>query len=94
MLHARDKIGVGLERQAGQRFGKVTRTYLTGSTRTMNGLGKAQLRFFFHALYLFGIIVLHNESSDKITRIEIAYFKFMFFLSPPRERIKVRGYLN
>jgi hypothetical protein len=57
-LHARDEIGVGLERQAGQRFGEVARTYLAGSTRAVNGLGKAQLFFVNHPIYLFRDILL------------------------------------
>jgi hypothetical protein len=39
---------VGLEFQAGQRFGEVTRTYLASSTRAVNCLGKAQFLFFAH----------------------------------------------
>jgi hypothetical protein len=49
---------VGLERQAGQRFSEVTRTYLAGSTRPVNGLGQAQLLFVNHPIYLFRDILL------------------------------------
>ena len=41
MLQTRDEIGVGPERQAGERLGEVTRTYFASSTRTVNGLGEA-----------------------------------------------------
>jgi hypothetical protein len=39
---------VGLEFQAGQRFGEVARTYLTGSTRAVHRLGKTQFSLFAH----------------------------------------------
>jgi hypothetical protein len=41
-------MGVGLEFQAGQRFGEVARTYLASSTRAMDSLGEAQITFFAH----------------------------------------------
>jgi len=58
----------------------------------VNGLGKTQLLFINHAIYLFRGILLRSEPSDKISGIKAAYLKFMFFLSPLRERIKVSGY--
>jgi hypothetical protein len=45
MLHARDEVGVGLELEASQRFGEVRRTYLTSSTRAVNGFGEAEFLF-------------------------------------------------
>jgi hypothetical protein len=50
---------VGPERQAGQHFSEVARTYLAGSTRAVNGLGKAQLFLISQYIHLFrGILLL------------------------------------
>jgi hypothetical protein len=49
MFHARDKVGVGLELEASQRFGEVRRTYLASSTRAVDGLGETEL-LFVHVL--------------------------------------------
>jgi pimeloyl-ACP methyl ester carboxylesterase len=51
-LQPGDNVGVGLERQAGQGIGKVSRTYLASSTRAMDGLGEAQLRLIAHFVLL------------------------------------------
>jgi hypothetical protein len=47
---------VGAERQSGQRFGEVARTYLAGSTRPVDRLGETQLLFIGHDIYLSGIL--------------------------------------
>jgi hypothetical protein len=47
-FHARDDIGVGLERESRQRFREVARTYLTSSTRAVDGLGETQLFLIRH----------------------------------------------
>jgi hypothetical protein len=48
---------VGLELKSSQRFGEVTRTYLTSSTRAVDGFGKAEFLFLRHRLNPFGDIV-------------------------------------
>jgi hypothetical protein len=60
MFHTRDDIGVGLEGQAGQRFGEVTRTYLASSTRAVDGLGETE-RFLVGHRYLLRDIVLRRK---------------------------------
>jgi hypothetical protein len=39
---------VGLELKACQQFSEVTRTYLAGSTRAVDGLGETEFLFFRH----------------------------------------------
>jgi hypothetical protein len=60
MLHARDEIGVGLELEPSQRFGEVARTYLTSSTRAVDGFGETEF-LFVHVSNLLAIIVLCGE---------------------------------
>jgi hypothetical protein len=62
---------IGLERQASQRSSEVARTYLAGSTRAVNGLGKAQLFFVNHPIYLFRDILLLLARFYKQTMSEL-----------------------
>ena len=53
-----------LERQAGEHSGEVTRTYLAGSTRPVNGLGKA-FRLIRHTVHLpLNLVILSAVSRE------------------------------
>jgi hypothetical protein len=56
-LHPRDDSGMRAERQAGQGFSEVRRTYLAGSTRAVDGLGKTEFFLIGHSHLLRSILL-------------------------------------
>jgi hypothetical protein len=62
---------VGLEGQPGQRFGEVRRTYLTSSTRAVDGLGQPQLLFFGHVTYLLRVLYyIKSKVKNQISKTQ------------------------